>query len=35
MKIIVVLLTKDKTAKREWENDGFDFLRALYSVYKI
>ena len=28
------ITNKGKTAKKEWENDDYDFLWALYSVYK-
>ena len=31
---ICCITNKGKTAKNEWENDEFDFLVALYSVYK-
>ena len=36
MKKFVALLTKEKgkVAMNEWENDGSDILRALYSVYE-
>ena len=28
------ITNKGKTVKNDWENVDFDFLRALYSVYK-
>ena len=28
------ITNEGKTAKNEWENDGSDFFRALFSVYK-
>ena len=28
------IINKRKMTKTEWENDDFDILRALYSVYK-
>ena len=31
---ICCITNKGKTAKNEWENDGCDFLQALYCVYK-
>ena len=31
---ICYITNKIKTAKNEWGNDDFDFLQALYSVYK-
>ena len=31
---ICCITNEGKTAKNEWENVDFDFLRALYSVYK-
>ena len=36
MKKFVALLTKEKgkVAMNEWENDGSDILRVLYSVYE-
>ena len=34
MKKFVCIVNERKTANNELENDGFDFLRVLYRVYK-
>ena len=34
MKKFIALITKEKKAKNEWENDDYDFLAALQSIYK-
>ena len=33
LKKLVALLTKEKGAMNEWENDDSDILQALHSVY--
>ena len=31
---ICCITNEGETTRNEWENDDYDFLRALYSVYK-
>ena len=31
---ICCITNEGKTARKQWENDDFDFLQALYTVYK-
>ena len=31
---ICCITNEGKTARKQWENDDFDFLQALYMVYK-